>query len=186
MEKLQQFNEEFADSQFQIYLNKYKNGTKASKYSPNDKQNLISRKNSELSQAIRNLNLQIQTLDIKSNVTSYFKENWTTWLSFLLIVPIFLYNFKWKPQYISEKTNLENMKEASESERQALQKVKNFDYVNTDSGKNHKELIDKLTKFIEDGNDILKKTNQPQNKIIQNDEEKEIFEDDKEEDRDIY
>ena len=63
--------------------------------------------------------------------------------------------------------------------------MENFDYENSDSGKNHKELIDEVKKFINDGNEILKKTNQPQNKIIQNDEEEEIFEDDKEEDRDI-
>ena len=183
LEKLQQSNEEFADSQFQIYLNKYQKGTK-----PDNRQNLISRRDSELSQSITNLNLQIRTLEVKSNVTSYFKENWTTWLSFLLIVPIFLYNFKWKPQYISEKTNLENMKEVSESEQQALQKVKNFDYVNTDSGKSHKELIDKVQKFINNGNGILRQQNQQQNKIIPNNEEEmdeEIFEDDEEKDRDL-
>lgn len=180
LEKLQQSNKEFADSQFQIYLNKYKNGTKASQYSLDDRKKLISDRSLALSSDITNLNFQICTLDIKSNVTSYFIFNFKTWLSFLLIVPIFLYNFKWKPQYISEKTNLENSEKTLKREQSELQ---NFDYVNTDSGKNHKELIDKLAKFIEDGNSILQRQKQQQNKIIQNDEEEEIFEDDKEEDR---
>ena len=40
----------------------------------------------------------------KSNVTDFysFNENWKTWLSFILIVPIFLYYFVWKPQYENE------------------------------------------------------------------------------------
>ncbi len=183
---LEQSNKEFADSQFQIYLNEYQNGTKASRYSPDDRQNLISRKNLELSQAITDLKLKIRTLDIKSNVTSYFKENWTTWLSFLLIVPIFLYNFKWKPQYISTKTDYENDREKLESKEKELQ---NFDYVNTNSGKNHKELIDKLTKFIDDEESIVQRIvqqqEQQQNEIIPNNEGEEIEEEEEDLDLDL-
>ena len=48
-------------------------------------------------------------LEKKANVTNfdYLKENWTTWLSFLLIIPIFLYIFIWKPEYENEINRLE-------------------------------------------------------------------------------
>ena len=49
-------------------------------------------------------------LEKKANVTNfdYFNENWTTWLSFLLIIPIFLYIFIWKPEYENEINRLSN------------------------------------------------------------------------------
>ena len=50
--------------------------------------------------------MKLKDLNIKSNVIGYFTENWTTWLSFILIVPIFIYIFKWKHQYINEITEL--------------------------------------------------------------------------------
>ena len=48
-------------------------------------------------------------LEKKANVTNfdYLKENWTTWLSFLLIIPISLYIFIWKPEYENEINRLE-------------------------------------------------------------------------------
>ena len=69
----------------------------------------------------------------KANLTdlTYFTENWTTWLSFLLVVPIFLYIFIWKPQYENEikrlETDLKNKEQITKFSDMKTQDKSNFD-----------------------------------------------------------
>lgn len=172
--KLEQTYNEFTSSQFQIFLSKYYPSTKVNNLSSNDKTQWISNQQKNLASDLRNLSLQIEILNIKSNVTSYFKENWATWLSFLLIIPIFIYNFKWKPQYISDKNNLENNKNTLESQQKELQA---FDYEKSNSGKNHNQLIGDMKKFINDENNVWEQQKPLQNNIIpERNEEDELSE----------
>ena len=116
----------------------------------------------------------------KANVTNvnYLKENWTTWLSFLLVVPAFLYIFVWKPRYKNEmkklETDLKNKEQITKFSDMKTQDKSNFDnckldisddnfdrendkltininvvsYEFSESGKNHKSMIDEMDKFI--------------------------------------
>ena len=178
--KLEQTYNEFTYSQFQIFLSKYYPNTKVNNLSSNDKTQWISNQQKNLESDLQNLELNIETLNIKSNVTSYFKENWATWLSFLLIIPIFIYNFKWKPQYISDKNNLENNKNTLKSQQKELQA---FDYEQSDSGKNHNKLIDNMKKFINDENNVWEQQKPLQNNIIpERNEEEELSEEDEKRD----
>ena len=178
--KLEQTYNEFTYSQFQIFLSKYYPSTKVNNLSSNDKTQWISNQQKNLASDLQNLELNIETLNIKSNVTSYFKENGATWLSFLLIMPIFLYNFKWKPQYISDKNNLENNKNTLESQKKELQA---FDYEQSDSGKNHNQLIGDMKKFINDENNVWEQQKPLQNNIIpERNEEDELSEEDEKRD----
>ena len=140
---LKETDKNFSDSQLELYSNKYKKNYQISLLSKYPSKDQLTARKTNLLKSTASLNSQIQTLNMKSNVTSYFIFNFKTWLSFFLIVPIFLYNFKWKPQYISEKTNLQNEYKKQNSELDELKKVEEFDYENSDSGKNHKELINK-------------------------------------------